>query len=345
MANGPTRFGQPHPETVALLEKLGSANSHNCRSDQCVVAPEATIYERPLTPRRAGREGRARQFAAVLGFKAAVYLADVPARRRTGASDRPVRVIGVSCVAAARLFSPPPALRPDLRSPICPLDHPAIHTATALRRSRRPARSRPNSLLPRGGLGYLPSLLEHLGINADSQALVFSKTSFQAAKISPRNPRAIYFNDDVAVGWVRGGDGIEVAALDPKQGIVFYTLPAPSSGTPALHPPAKSACTATRAPRRSACPACSSARSSRTRPACPTASAPSSPTTAPVRRSLGRLVRQRARAASSATAPTPSRPIPPSRTLLAAEAPSEPHHPAPAIQSAAISRPPATSSR
>ena len=39
MANGPTRFGQPHPETLALLEKLGSPNSHNCRSDQCVVAP------------------------------------------------------------------------------------------------------------------------------------------------------------------------------------------------------------------------------------------------------------------------------------------------------------------
>ena len=39
MANGPTRFGLPHPETVAILEKLGSANSHNCRSDQCLVAP------------------------------------------------------------------------------------------------------------------------------------------------------------------------------------------------------------------------------------------------------------------------------------------------------------------
>jgi ankyrin repeat protein len=40
MANGPTRFGIPHPETVALLEKLGSANSHNCRSDHCLVAPK-----------------------------------------------------------------------------------------------------------------------------------------------------------------------------------------------------------------------------------------------------------------------------------------------------------------
>ena len=69
----------------------------------------------------------------------------------------------------------------------------------------------------------LPGLLETLGISVDSQALVFSQTSFQAAKISPRNPRAIYFNDEVAVGWVRGGAGIEVAALDPKQGVVFYS--------------------------------------------------------------------------------------------------------------------------
>jgi hypothetical protein len=85
-----------------------------------------------------------------------------------------------------------------------------------------------------GGLGYLPSLLELLGVNPDSQALVFSKTSFQAGKISPRNPRAIYFNDDVAVGWVRGGDGLEIAALDPKQGIIFYTLDARKSDQPRL---------------------------------------------------------------------------------------------------------------
>ena len=48
MANGPNRFGIPHPETVALAEKLGSPNSHNCRSDQCLVAPrEETTGRRP----------------------------------------------------------------------------------------------------------------------------------------------------------------------------------------------------------------------------------------------------------------------------------------------------------
>lgn len=50
MANGPTRFGIPHPETVALLEKLGSANSHNCRSDQCLVAPKEDTTRKAPTP-------------------------------------------------------------------------------------------------------------------------------------------------------------------------------------------------------------------------------------------------------------------------------------------------------
>jgi hypothetical protein len=75
-----------------------------------------------------------------------------------------------------------------------------------------------------GKAAGLTELLEAFGINPDSQMLVFSKTSFQASKIGPRNPRAIYFSDDVAVAWVRGGEGIEVAAVDPKQGMVFYTF-------------------------------------------------------------------------------------------------------------------------
>jgi hypothetical protein len=75
-----------------------------------------------------------------------------------------------------------------------------------------------------GRLGYLPSLLKNLNINPDSQMLVFSKTSFQAPLISPRSPRALFFNDNVSVGSVKGGDVLEFAALDPKQGIVFYTL-------------------------------------------------------------------------------------------------------------------------
>lgn len=70
----------------------------------------------------------------------------------------------------------------------------------------------------------LAGLLARLNIPPDSQMLVFSKTSFQAAKISPRNPRAIYFNDDAMVAWIRGADSMEVAAVDPRQGVMFYSF-------------------------------------------------------------------------------------------------------------------------
>lgn len=85
-----------------------------------------------------------------------------------------------------------------------------------------------------GNLGYLPSLLEHLGVKADSQVMVFSKTSGLASKISPSNPRALYFSDDVQVGYVRGGTGYEVVAFDPKLGSVFYTLDSQKTDKPQL---------------------------------------------------------------------------------------------------------------
>src|SRR5476649_2127339 len=72
--------------------------------------------------------------------------------------------------------------------------------------------------------GYLRSTLEALRIPIESQSLVFSQTSAQANQIGLRTPRALYFNDTVAVGWVRGGDVLELAAQDPQQGVVFYTL-------------------------------------------------------------------------------------------------------------------------
>lgn len=72
--------------------------------------------------------------------------------------------------------------------------------------------------------GYLPSVLKNLDIHIDSQLLVFSKTSFQQPKIAPWSPRALYFNDNVAVGSVQHGDVLEFAALDPKQGVNFYTM-------------------------------------------------------------------------------------------------------------------------
>ncbi len=75
-----------------------------------------------------------------------------------------------------------------------------------------------------GRHGYLPSLLEVLGVPRSSQVLVFSKTSLQSALITAESPRAIYFNDDVYLAWVPGGDAIEIAVMDANLGPVFYTL-------------------------------------------------------------------------------------------------------------------------
>ena len=82
--------------------------------------------------------------------------------------------------------------------------------------------------------GYLPSILDALKISTDSQSLVFSQTSNQAAHITPENPRAVYFNETAAVGWVRGAGALELAAQDPRQGAVFYTLAQTSAGKPQL---------------------------------------------------------------------------------------------------------------
>jgi hypothetical protein len=82
--------------------------------------------------------------------------------------------------------------------------------------------------------GYLRSVLDALGVPVESQALVFSQTSFQAKKINYRNPRAVYFNDTVSVGWVRGGDLLEIAAQDPTQGVIFYQLDQKETRSPSL---------------------------------------------------------------------------------------------------------------
>lgn len=75
-----------------------------------------------------------------------------------------------------------------------------------------------------GDHGYLRSVLELLDIPVSSQTLVFSKTSFQYPKISPRHPRALYFNDDVYVGVVHEGKEIEVVSFDKSQGAIFFIL-------------------------------------------------------------------------------------------------------------------------
>jgi hypothetical protein len=73
------------------------------------------------------------------------------------------------------------------------------------------------------GSGYLRSLLKELAVPIESQITVFSAASLQGRLIRPSNPRAIFFNDSVTVGWVRGGF-IEIAAHDAERGAVFFRL-------------------------------------------------------------------------------------------------------------------------
>ena len=111
-----------------------------------------------------------------------------------------------------------------------PLDGPAIQygqrpaTDPVARLQQRLESGQAKLEVASNGLGYLPSVLKLLGVNPDSQALVFSKTSTQVEKIGPRTPRAVYFNDDVTVGFVRDSDVLEIASLDPHQGVQFYVL-------------------------------------------------------------------------------------------------------------------------
>jgi len=70
---------------------------------------------------------------------------------------------------------------------------------------------------------FLTSLLEALNIPISSQIMVFSASSLQSEIINPRNPRALYFNEDTYLGWVPGGL-IEIIAADPEMGPMFYVF-------------------------------------------------------------------------------------------------------------------------
>jgi hypothetical protein len=81
-------------------------------------------------------------------------------------------------------------------------------------------------------LSWLRGVLAALKVPESSQVMVFSKTSLQRTRISPDSPRVLYFNDEVYVGWVPGG-AIELAAMDPAVGPVFFLLERPAP--PVVH--------------------------------------------------------------------------------------------------------------
>jgi hypothetical protein len=82
--------------------------------------------------------------------------------------------------------------------------------------------------------GYLRALLDALEVPAASQMLVLSRTGVQRAFTSPGNPRALYYNESVSVGYIRHAPFLEVIAHDPRQGAVFYTLDQRPAARPSL---------------------------------------------------------------------------------------------------------------
>jgi hypothetical protein len=89
-------------------------------------------------------------------------------------------------------------------------------------------------LLWQPGQGYLRSVLQELGVPVSSQVLVFSKTSMQRHRIGPQTPRALYFSDDVYVGYCQHGKVMEFGAVDGSLGAVFYTLDQAAAAWPRL---------------------------------------------------------------------------------------------------------------
>jgi hypothetical protein len=83
-----------------------------------------------------------------------------------------------------------------------------------------------------GERGYLPALLRALKLPVSSQTLVFSKTSFQSEHITPSTPRALYFNDDVYVGWVPGSNATELISMIPGGSAAFYLVGRGDDGQP-----------------------------------------------------------------------------------------------------------------
>ncbi len=117
------------------------------------------------------------------------------------------------------------------------INHPAIKyltadTDTAVDRLTAKLRDGSAKLVFDEKTGYLKSVLDLLHVPVESQMLVYSQTSLQAQHIRMNNPRAIYFNDSVSVGYIRNAGLIEITAQDSKMGSVFYSI----HQTPAAQP-------------------------------------------------------------------------------------------------------------
>lgn len=147
---------------------------------------------------------------------------------------RPVLASAVCALAAAVVSASQGPAFPGLLD-----EHPAIAYA---QRPTSDRVARLNAALAGGTrtlghdsrLGYLPAVLEALGLSPASQVLLFSKTGLQRDDTGPSTPRALYFDEAVTVGYIAGAASLELAAHDPQQGVVFYTLSQAPTARPAF---------------------------------------------------------------------------------------------------------------
>ena len=109
------------------------------------------------------------------------------------------------------------------------INHPAIKyltadTDTVVDRLNKKLQDGSAKLVFDEKTGYLKSVLDLLNVPVESQVMVYTQTSLQAQHIKMDNPRAIYFNDAVAIAYIRGAPFVEIVAQDPKMGSVFYLV-------------------------------------------------------------------------------------------------------------------------
>lgn len=132
--------------------------------------------------------------------------------------------MALAVVRAQPTFPPPPRYKPTIGA-----SHPVVRAIppggdAVARLAARLARGDLTLPPEASGDARLAAVLAALEVSPESQVLVFSRTSVQAAHISPSRPRAVYFADDVYVAHVPGTPDVEIIAVDPLRGPRFYEL-------------------------------------------------------------------------------------------------------------------------
>ena len=150
---------------------------------------------------------------------------------------KPVTLFALASTVLAGAVSTAIAQRPGAFDQS--INHPAIRynttdATTVVEALNRKLVDRSATLVFDEKSGYLKSVLDLLSIPVESQVLVYTQTSLQAQHITLTNPRAIYFNDHVSVGYVPGGGLLEIVAQDPVLGSVFYVVHQERAAAPTL---------------------------------------------------------------------------------------------------------------